>query len=149
MTALLLGLRSLASFTDSWCLYKEYYGNYEQTIIELHQGYGDIVRIDPTIVSIADPTTIESIYGLMANFDNKLYNRFVQMNKGKSVEWVFTNPNTPWHSAIKRPVSQASFMTTLTDHEPHANKFINQLIEQLIAGYCSDTDQVEVCPMAL
>ncbi|KAF5617651.1 cytochrome P450 monooxygenase [Fusarium tjaetaba] len=153
-TTLLPGLRSLpgpylAKFTDGWRLYKVYCGNYEQTIIELHQRYGDIVRIGPNAVSIADPAALESIYGLKANYrKSKFYNAFMQMNKGKPVESFFTTQNISWHSAIKRPVSSAYSMTTLTDYEPHVNEVINQLIEQLTVGYCSDINQVQVCPIA-
>lgn len=71
--ALAPGLRSipgpfLAKFTDAWRLYKVYRGDFENCTIELHKKYGDVVRVGPNAVSIADPAAIESIYGLKSNF---------------------------------------------------------------------------------
>jgi hypothetical protein len=70
--ALAPGLRSLpgpflAKFTNAWRLYKVFRGDFEKTTIKMHKQYGDVVRIGPNIVSIADPGAIESIYGLKAN----------------------------------------------------------------------------------
>lgn len=72
-TAFAPGLRSLpgpflAKFTDAWRLLKVWRGDYEKTTICLHEKYGDVVRVGPNMISIADPAAIESIYGVKTNF---------------------------------------------------------------------------------
>lgn len=72
-TALKPGLRSipgpfLAKFTDLWRLRAVWKGNFQRAVIDLHRTYGDVVRVGPNTISIADPKAIESIYGLKANF---------------------------------------------------------------------------------
>lgn len=73
ITAFKYGLRSIpgpfiAKFTNIWRLVKVVKGDFQQTIIQVHQQYGEVVRIGPDTVSISSPEAIDIIYGLKQNF---------------------------------------------------------------------------------
>lgn len=54
----------LAAYTDWWRFFDVWKQKAEQTHIELHEKYGDIVRLGPNVLSFADPKAIKVIYGL-------------------------------------------------------------------------------------
>lgn len=51
-----------ASLSPAWKLYQLTKGNFHETIVELHEEYGPIVRIAPNEVIISDKTAIREIY---------------------------------------------------------------------------------------
>jgi len=51
-----------ASLSPAWKLLKLVNGNYHETIVELHEVYGPIVRIAPNEVIISDKNAIREIY---------------------------------------------------------------------------------------
>jgi hypothetical protein len=54
----------LAGYTDWWRFYDNLTRKTEKTHVELHRKYGDVVRLGPNVLSIADPRAIKIIYGL-------------------------------------------------------------------------------------
>lgn len=58
----------LAGFTDLWRFVDVYGRRSEKTFIELHEKYGDVVRIGPNVLSFADPKALKTIYGLNKGF---------------------------------------------------------------------------------
>lgn len=57
-----------ARFTGLYRVYRLWSGKAPSVYLELHQKYSPIVRTRPKTVSIADPTTIPTIYGIGSNF---------------------------------------------------------------------------------
>jgi hypothetical protein len=57
-----------ARFTGLYRVYRLWSGKAPSVYLELHQKYGPIVRTGPNTVSIADPSTIPTIYGIGSNF---------------------------------------------------------------------------------
>ena len=57
-----------AKFTNVWRLVDVGKRRHQETIIALHRKYGDIVRLGPQCLSIADPAAMESIYGVNKGF---------------------------------------------------------------------------------
>jgi hypothetical protein len=53
----------LASFTDFWKLQYALAGLQKLIYVDVHEKYGDIVRIGPNELSFADPQAIRDIYG--------------------------------------------------------------------------------------
>lgn len=53
----------LASFTDIWRMYYAYSRKYQPPMIDVHEKYGDTVRLGPNIISFAKPEAIKDIYG--------------------------------------------------------------------------------------
>jgi hypothetical protein len=57
-----------ARFTGLYRVYRMWSGKAPSVYLDLHQKYGPIVRTGPNTVSIADPSTIPTIYGIGSNF---------------------------------------------------------------------------------
>jgi hypothetical protein len=68
-----------------------------------------------------------------------------QLAKGKPTPTLFTTTDEDFHAAIKRPISGAYSMSTLTEFEPFVDKTIQTLFKKLdefVAGN-------EVCDIAV
>jgi hypothetical protein len=57
-----------ARFTGFYRVYRLWSGQAPAVYLELHETYGPIVRTGPNNVSIADPLTIPTIYGITSTF---------------------------------------------------------------------------------
>ena len=53
-----------AGVSGLWRGYVQNFAGYRQTLSELHQRHGQVVRIGPNVVSVCDPVAIARIYGV-------------------------------------------------------------------------------------
>ncbi len=53
----------LASFTDLWRVFHSYSNMHRPPMVDVHEKYGEIVRVGPNIISFAKPEAIKDIYG--------------------------------------------------------------------------------------
>lgn len=58
----------LASYTNWWRFFDVLSRRAEQTHIQLHKKYSDIVRLGPNVLAFADPRALKTIYGLNKGF---------------------------------------------------------------------------------
>lgn len=58
----------LAKFSNFWRFINHYGQTHIETQKKLHEQYGDVVRLGPTTVSIADPNLIKTIYNTRGTF---------------------------------------------------------------------------------
>ena len=54
----------LASFTDMWRVFHTYFNMDKPPMMDLHEKYGDIVRVGPNVLSFGNPEAIKDIYGV-------------------------------------------------------------------------------------
>ena len=57
-----------ASLTNLWCTRLSIRGDWPQTLQELHNLYGPVIRIAPNEVSIDSPEAVPKIYGIGKGF---------------------------------------------------------------------------------
>ena len=57
-----------AKFSNLWRLVSTARGHHEITLQKLHRLHGNVVRVGPNALSIADPEAIKSIYGFKTDF---------------------------------------------------------------------------------
>ena len=57
-----------AKFTDLWRFVDVWKGGHHKTLLRLHQQYGKIVRIGPTLLDVSDPSWIKIIYSTRGEF---------------------------------------------------------------------------------
>jgi hypothetical protein len=57
-----------APFTALYRVYRLWSGQAPAVYLDLHEQYGPIVRTGPNTISIADPATIPTLYGISSNF---------------------------------------------------------------------------------
>ena len=53
----------LGSFTDLWKVYHNYFNMDKPPMVDVHEKYGDVVRVGPNFLSFAKPEAIKDIYG--------------------------------------------------------------------------------------
>lgn len=58
----------LAKFSNVWRLYNHYSQTHIETQKALHKKYGDVVRLGPGTVSIADAGLLKTIYSTRGTF---------------------------------------------------------------------------------
>jgi hypothetical protein len=67
-----------------------------------------------------------------------------QLAKGKPTPTLFTTTDEDFHASIKRPISAAYSMSTLTEFEP----FVDTIIHTLFTRLDEFVDQKKVCDIA-
>jgi hypothetical protein len=67
-----------------------------------------------------------------------------QLAKGRPTPTLFTTTDEDFHAAIKRPISSAYSMSTLTEFEPFVDKTIHTLFEKL-DGFVGES---KICDIA-
>ncbi|KAL6156269.1 hypothetical protein ACJQWK_10062 [Exserohilum turcicum] len=58
----------LAKFSNIWRFFNHYGQTHIETQRKLHEEHGDIVRLGPNVVSIADASLIKTIYNTRGTF---------------------------------------------------------------------------------
>jgi hypothetical protein len=59
---------TLAKFSNVWRFYNHYGQTHIETQKELHKKYGDVVRLGPNTVSVADASLLKTIYSTRGTF---------------------------------------------------------------------------------
>ncbi|KAL5320426.1 hypothetical protein ACEPPN_011230 [Leptodophora sp. 'Broadleaf-Isolate-01'] len=122
----------LASFTDYWRLFVVWGRRPEQTHVQLHAKYGDLVRIGPKTVLVADWEATKKIYALNAGYIKSGFYP-VQQNiaKGKPLHSLFNTEDEKFHAKLRRSVASAYSMSNLVTFEPLVDSTIAAFITQL------------------
>ncbi|KAJ5891004.1 Cytochrome P450 [Penicillium subrubescens] len=136
----------LAKFSNLWRFIDVANGHAEATLYELHQKHGDYVRLGPKVVSVRDLDALKMIYGINKGYrKTNFYHVQQQLAKGKPTPTLFTTTDEDFHAAIKRPISGAYSMSTLTEFEP----FVDQTIHTLFGRLDEFVTRDEVCDIAV
>ena len=126
----------LAKFSQLWLLIDTCRNKHHLTAIALHQKCGNVVRLGPNVLSLADPADIKRVYGIGKQFNKStFYTPFTPYHVDPN---VFSEQDVNVHAALKKPIVSAYSMTSLTNYEPYINEqietFLNRLDEEFIAG---------------
>ncbi|KAJ5375210.1 hypothetical protein N7517_007216 [Penicillium concentricum] len=122
----------LAKITNLWRFIDVANGRAEVTLYSLHQKHGDYVRLGPNVVSVRNLDALKTIYGINKGYQKtNFYCVQQQLAKGRPTPTLFTTTDEAFHAAIKRPISSAYSMSTLTEFEPFVDKTIHTLFGRL------------------
>jgi hypothetical protein len=141
----------LAAYTDWWRFFENVGQKSEKTFIELHQKYGDIVRIGPNVLSFADPRALKTIYGLNKGFtkvcptpplfdtadllrQSDFYPIQQGVVKGRRLPSLFSSTDETYHARYRRCVNGAFSMSSLVSYEP--------LVESTLSVFLSQTEKL-------
>ncbi|PMD29718.1 cytochrome P450 [Hyaloscypha variabilis F] len=112
-----------APFTALYRVYRLWSGQAPAVYLDLHEQYGPIVRTGPNTISIADPATIPTLYGISSNFlKSKFYITMSPRHEGEIMDSMFTTRDPARHKALKRPVAGKFSMTSIRTMEPLVNQ---------------------------
>ncbi|KAJ5132532.1 hypothetical protein N7448_006690 [Penicillium atrosanguineum] len=121
-----------AKLSNLWRFIDVAHGHAEVTHQTLHQKYGDYVRLGPKVVSVRDLDALKIIYGINKGYNKTDFYRVQQqLANGKPTPTLFTTTDEDFHASIKRPISAAYSMSTLTEFEPFVDTIIHTLFRRL------------------
>ncbi|ROW17642.1 hypothetical protein VPNG_00854 [Cytospora leucostoma] len=144
-----------ASFSNFWKLRAVWNQRMHTENVRLHEDYGPIVRIGPNHVSVSDPQSMRSIYGVQNVFPKvtfALTNSYrsreslsLQLNvcqsafyplaeaiyNGKFLPTLFTTESNEYHLHLKRGAANAFSMDVVAGLEQFADKCISTLVSRL------------------
>ena len=104
----------IAAYTNWWRFLENLGRRTEQTHIELHRKYGDIVRLGPNVLSFADPKAINVIYGLNKGvIKSDFYPVQQAVVKGQRLQSLFSTKDEDYHAKYRRCVNHAFSMSRL------------------------------------
>ncbi|KAJ5916591.1 Cytochrome P450 [Penicillium tannophilum] len=135
----------LAGLSNIWRFIDVANGHAEASLYKLHKKYGDYVRLGPNVVSVWDLDSLKVIYGINKGYQKtEFYHVQQQLAKGKPTPTLFTTTDEEFHASIKRPISAAYSMSTLTEFEP----FVDKTIQTFFAKLDGFVAQNNICDIA-
>ncbi|KAJ5240002.1 Cytochrome P450 [Penicillium chermesinum] len=134
-----------AKFSNLWRFIDVAHGHAEETLCKLHVEHGDYVRVGPNAVSVRNLDALKTIYGINQGYQKASHlepqvelsarpdstecsNRW---QTGNQPPTLFTTTDENFHAAIKRPVTSAYSMSTLTEFEPFVDSTIHTFFRRL------------------
>ena len=126
----------LAKFSQLWLLIDTWRNKHHLTAIALHEKHGNIVRLGPNVLSLADPADVKLVYGIGKHFNKStFYKPFSPYRVGPD---VFSVQDVNFHATLKKPLVSLYSMTSLTNYEPYIDKqietFLGRLGEEFVDG---------------
>ena len=122
----------LARWTNAWRVYQALTSwRRKPTIIDLHQEYGEVVRIGPNVLSFAQPQALKDIYGTDKHFNKSDYYAVAAaVARGRPTPSLFSSLDTAWHDYLRRAIQPAFNMTALVQYEPFVDNTVTTLLKQ-------------------
>ena len=146
----------LASFTDLWRLIHAYRGTLFP-LRDLHDTYGDVLRIGPRALSFRDPQAIKDIFGAGKNWEkvritkgriacrigltiiagiltvlqSGLYATNAPVSRGEWAHTLFSSPDQNWHRNVRRAMSAFFTQTAVFEYEPLIDNTVDTFLKEL------------------
>ncbi|KAH6988945.1 cytochrome P450 oxidoreductase [Ilyonectria sp. MPI-CAGE-AT-0026] len=100
--------------------------------MSVHEKYGKLVRIGPRLVSIADVTAMNTVYGINTKFYKaSFYDPSTPYDEEGIVPDPFILKDKAVHSRMKRNAANAYSLTSVVQLEPYVNEVAEKLFTQL------------------
>ncbi|PVH96823.1 cytochrome P450-like protein [Periconia macrospinosa] len=135
-----------ASFTDFWKVWYASRGSNHRndTYVDTHREYGDIVRIGPNNVVFADPLAIQEIYGTKGSQQKSPhYDTFSMPVKGHQFPSLLSSLDQKWHDQQRKLINTAFSATAILKYEPWVDDTINVLLRELKSRFLVGKGQSE------
>lgn len=107
-------------------------GRYAQTIRELHQKYGDIIRVAPDELSFSDPRAWHDIHQIRSS--GKSFPRnpiFFSRPESQPADSIVTTSDDSQHSRMRRVLEKSFTDKSIRAQEPVVQKNVELFIQQL------------------
>lgn len=113
-----------------WAIYATPSHEYD---IELHQKYGQIVRIAPNILSVSDTAEIGQIYGITTKFIKSEFYSLSEVydENGELLPDPFILKDKALHTRMKRNAANAYSLNGLVQMEPYVDAVTMTLLKML------------------
>ncbi|XTI82185.1 cytochrome P450 [Cenococcum geophilum] len=120
----------LAKYTNVWRLIEtRRMGGDADYMHAMHKVYGDVVRVGPHAVSVADPQSIPLIYGTKARLHKPAAIDVIKSHgRGDNVVTI-RDPDK--HGKYRRPIAGAYALSSLLDYEVQVDEMLDKLLEKI------------------
>lgn len=133
----------LAKLTDLWRATYVYRGRIDLKHLELHRQYGQVVRVGPNCLSIADPNLILKIYTTRNSWKkSNMYKPGDTLSDGHRIANAFNTQDDEWHKHQIAPIRRMWGMTKMLQYEPLFDETLMKLVDKFTAKY---VDTLKVC----
>ncbi|KAJ6443734.1 tat pathway signal sequence [Purpureocillium lavendulum] len=118
----------LAKFTDLWYFWNVRQGSFEQTNLQLHSTYGNVVRYGPGRYSLKGPDAVKSIYGLGRPFPkSSWYSTWASPG-----QWsIFGDQDVHRHAKNRRCYQATYAMSALVHYEGFVDQCSDLFVQRL------------------
>jgi hypothetical protein len=155
----------LARFSNIWRFFDHYSQTHIETQRKLHEQHGDIVRLGPTTVSVADASLIKTIYNTRGTFLKSDYYRCVCYLKvesqilmrrsindapqdGHIIQNMFSTRSNEYHSKTVRPVQRLYSHQNVLQLEDLMDNDLSMLCTQLESRFMKGVNKNKTCDIA-
>lgn len=123
-------LNSLSTLPRIWSVYR---GHHHLDDLQLHAKYGKVVRVGPNLISIADTSEINQLYGITTKF---VKSPFYDLASTYDEEGLVPDPfvlrkDKALHSRMKRNAANAYSLNGLIQFEPWVEPVLSRFIHHL------------------
>ncbi|KAN0067476.1 Cytochrome P450 [Elaphomyces granulatus] len=102
----------------------------------IHEKYGDFVRIGPNTVSVSDPAAISTMYPMRPGFPkSKFYRAFMPYTKNGLLPAIFTTQDEKQHKQLKSPIAALYSLTNVVTFEEFVNDVLDILFQEFDKRY--------------
>ncbi|RMJ07431.1 hypothetical protein CDV36_012952 [Fusarium kuroshium] len=113
---------------------------------ELHDRYGDIVRLGPGTLSFAHPQAVSDIYsGKHRMRKSEFYSVQRGIRDGRSISTIFSTTDENAHAKLRRGASNAYALTTLLQFEPFVDSTTKVLLAQIRSRWADKPGTQGIC----
>ncbi|KAG8630085.1 hypothetical protein KVT40_001704 [Elsinoe batatas] len=134
----------LAGFTNVYRLIVVLRGNADKTHRQLHEKYGEYLRLGPNHVSISDLKMIGVIYDSKGQYRKSDFYAVADFVRGSEVVCTgFSTRDEKQHLEIVRPIAKLYTSTAVIEHEPRLDQAIDILVNAIERHASNDTS----CPL--
>ncbi|KAJ9603325.1 hypothetical protein H2200_012103 [Cladophialophora chaetospira] len=127
-----------ASLTDLWkVLYARNNSVKENSVyIDVHEKYGDVVRIGPNELSFADPQAIFDIYGTKGSDQkSQMYDVTSIPTQGRRTKVLLSTTDSEWHDQQRRLIAPAFNLTNILKYEPWVTDSVRVFLQEMSNRY--------------
>ncbi|XEV03397.1 hypothetical protein FSHL1_008684 [Fusarium sambucinum] len=136
----------LAKFTRLWYLYQASTGDSHLVLERLHKKYGPIIRITPDIIDVDIPEIIKTIFNTKGDWlKTPFYHGSSALVNGQIVLNLFSQTDPQRHKKERQPIAKLYSSAGVSTLEPHMDKVINQLCDELEKRFTGDNAEPKGC----
>lgn len=116
--------------TNLWRISKLFSGNLHQSVRQLHEEYGPVVRIAPHELSFIESQAWKDIYGHHNSYEMAKDSNFYRP-MGKNVADTIISADREHHSLLRRQLSHGFSDRSMRAQEPIFREYVDLLIQRL------------------
>ncbi|UPX12095.1 uncharacterized protein EKO05_0002667 [Ascochyta rabiei] len=139
----------LAKFSNIWRFYNHYSQTHIETQKELHERYGDVVRLGPNTVSVTDASLLKTIYSTRGTFlKSDYYSVNDALQNGHLIQNLFSTRSNEFHAKGIKPVQKLYSLQSALQLEPLMDEDLRVFGAELERRFMTGDHRGRTCDIA-